>query len=94
MNDVRLNEIPILYQCLHTYCARYVCLSTLCLFARLCGYEPFYDPHEVQMLKKIMKCDYEFHEDFWSDISHNAKVCLLLEMFFFVKLLQMLPQLF
>ncbi|CAH1796944.1 unnamed protein product [Owenia fusiformis] len=39
----------------------------------LCGYEPFYCEQEADMYKKIIKCDYEFHESWWSDVSENAK---------------------
>ncbi|XP_067927940.1 calcium/calmodulin-dependent protein kinase type IV-like isoform X2 [Watersipora subatra] len=40
----------------------------------LCGYEPFYsDEGEQAMFKKILKCEYHFHEPWWNDISENAK---------------------
>ena len=29
---------------------------------------------DANMYNKILKCDYEFHEKFWSEISSNAKV--------------------
>ncbi|KAI0228816.1 Calcium/calmodulin-dependent protein kinase type IV, partial [Lamellibrachia satsuma] len=44
------------------------------IYVLLCGYEPFYDSMDANMYKKILKCDYEFHEKFWSEISSNAKL--------------------
>lgn len=46
----------------------------------LCGYEPFFADDEAKMHKKIIKCEYTFDEQFWEDISENAKdlVCKLL----------------
>lgn len=57
----------------------YACFKTLNtfnpFFCRLCGYEPFYSEEgEQDMFKKILKCDYEFHDPWWNDISENAKV--------------------
>lgn len=43
-------------------------------FDRLCGYEPFYDDDERNMFKKILKVDYEFDPQWWSEVSENAKV--------------------
>ncbi|ELU13408.1 hypothetical protein CAPTEDRAFT_222444 [Capitella teleta] len=42
-------------------------------FILLCGYEPFYDDNEQQMFKKILKADYEFDPQWWSEVSENAK---------------------
>ncbi|XP_025078236.1 calcium/calmodulin-dependent protein kinase type IV-like isoform X2 [Pomacea canaliculata] len=39
----------------------------------LCGYEPFFAEEERTMFKKIIKCDYKLHEEYWGDISENAK---------------------
>ena len=47
----------------------YLCFS-------LCGYEPFYDENQSELFKTILKCDYVFHNDCWSDISDNAEVCV------------------
>ena len=41
---------------------------------RLCGYEPFYDKVEVHIFRKILKCDFMFHQEWWTDVSDNAKV--------------------
>ncbi|KAK2166756.1 hypothetical protein NP493_1303g00033 [Ridgeia piscesae] len=43
------------------------------IYILLCGYEPFYDENQSKLFKKILKCDYVFHKDCWSDISENAK---------------------
>jgi len=49
--------------------------NTSAMIHRLCGYEPFYSEEgEQAMFKKILKCDYSFHEPWWNDISENAKV--------------------
>lgn len=39
----------------------------------LCGYEPFFDDNEAEMFKKIIKVDYEFDPQWWSEVSENAK---------------------
>ncbi|KAL8570826.1 hypothetical protein ACOMHN_006975 [Nucella lapillus] len=39
----------------------------------LCGYEPFYSENETEMYRKIIKGDFKFDEEWWSDISENAK---------------------
>jgi serine/threonine protein kinase len=43
---------------------------TYCL---LCGYPPFNSDNDAKLFRKIKLCDFEFHEDFWSDISEDAK---------------------
>jgi hypothetical protein len=42
----------------------------------LAGYEPFCPDNEseVEMFKKILKANYQFHTPFWNEISENAKV--------------------
>ena len=45
------------------------------IFYRLCGFEPFYDERGDQaMFQRILKCEYEFVEPWWDDISLSAKV--------------------
>ncbi|CAG5862630.1 unnamed protein product [Menidia menidia] len=44
------------------------------LFARLCGFEPFFDPRGDQyMYSRILNCDYEFVSPWWDEVSLNAK---------------------
>ncbi|PAA77159.1 hypothetical protein BOX15_Mlig010384g1 [Macrostomum lignano] len=49
-------------------------------FILLCGYEPFYSDDERQMYRAILRADFDFDPQWWSDISKNAKdfVCRLL----------------
>ncbi|KAK7496091.1 hypothetical protein BaRGS_00012792 [Batillaria attramentaria] len=46
----------------------------------LCGYEPFFAEDEAQMYRMIIKGQYTFDEQYWGEISENAKdfVCKLL----------------
>lgn len=37
------------------------------------GYPPFYEDNQALLFKKIKKGDYEFHPEFWADISDDAK---------------------
>lgn len=39
----------------------------------LCGYEPFFAENEFEMYRKIIKGEYKFDEEYWSEISENAK---------------------
>jgi len=39
----------------------------------LCGFPPFYNEKLQLLFEQIMKADYDFPEDYWSDISDNAK---------------------
>ncbi|OAF68377.1 RuvB-like helicase 1 [Intoshia linei] len=39
----------------------------------LCGYPPFYEDTDVKLFDRIIKCDYEFDIENWSDISISAK---------------------
>lgn len=43
---------------------------TYCLLA---GYPPFNGNTDAQLYRKIKLCDYEFHEEEWSNISDEAK---------------------
>ena len=48
--------------------------NSLC-FSRLCGFEPFYDERGDQaMFQRILKCEFEYVEPWWDDISLSAKV--------------------
>ena len=47
----------------------------LVFFPRLCGFEPFYDERGDQaMFQRILKCEFEYVEPWWDDISLSAKV--------------------
>jgi len=39
----------------------------------LCGFPPFYNEKLQLLFEQIMKADYDFPEDYWSDISIDAK---------------------
>jgi len=39
----------------------------------LCGFPPFYNEKLQLLFEQIMKADYDFPEDYWSDISSEAK---------------------
>jgi len=43
------------------------------LYCLLCGYLPFDGPHQTEVLDKIKTSCYEFPEDVWGSISHDAK---------------------
>mmetsp|Transcript_1211 Transcript_1211/g.1850 ORF Transcript_1211/g.1850 Transcript_1211/m.1850 type:complete len:398 (-) Transcript_1211:2529-3722(-) len=37
------------------------------------GYPPFVETNQRELFKKIRKGEYEFHDEYWSTISHEAK---------------------
>lgn len=39
----------------------------------ICGCPPFHDLSEVKLYRKILVCDFDFHEEHWSDISITAQ---------------------
>jgi len=39
----------------------------------LCGFPPFYNESLPDLFEQIMKADYDFPEEYWRDISENAK---------------------
>jgi len=39
----------------------------------LCGFPPFYNEKLQELFEQIMKADYDFPEDYWEDISQEAK---------------------
>jgi calcium/calmodulin-dependent protein kinase I len=39
----------------------------------LCGFPPFYNDQLPELFEQIMKADYDFPEDYWRDISQDAK---------------------
>ncbi|XP_076465108.1 calcium/calmodulin-dependent protein kinase type IV-like isoform X2 [Babylonia areolata] len=39
----------------------------------LCGYDPFFSENETEMYRKIIKGDYHFDEEYWGEITENAK---------------------
>jgi len=39
----------------------------------LCGYPPFYDEDQASLFESIIRGKYEFHDDYWKDISESAK---------------------
>jgi len=39
----------------------------------LCGFPPFYNDSLPELFEQIMKADYDFPEDYWKDISEDAK---------------------
>lgn len=43
------------------------------VFILLGGYAPFEEPDQRTLFMKIIKADYEFHEEYWSSISDDAK---------------------
>lgn len=43
------------------------------LFILLGGYPPFHDDNQRVMFKKIMRGDYEFHKDYWQNVSVEAR---------------------
>jgi serine/threonine protein kinase len=38
----------------------------------LAGYPPFNSENDAMLYRKIKLCDYEFHEETWSEISQDA----------------------
>jgi calcium/calmodulin-dependent protein kinase I len=43
------------------------------VFILLGGYAPFEEPDQRTLFHKIVKADYEFHEEYWTTISDDAK---------------------
>jgi len=39
----------------------------------LCGFPPFYNESLPELFEQIMKADYDFPEEYWADISEDAK---------------------
>jgi len=39
----------------------------------LCGFPPFYNENLPELFEQIMKADYDFPEDYWKEVSENAK---------------------
>jgi len=39
----------------------------------LCGFPPFYNDSLPELFEQIMKADYDFPEEYWKDISEDAK---------------------
>mmetsp|Transcript_20689 Transcript_20689/g.34816 ORF Transcript_20689/g.34816 Transcript_20689/m.34816 type:complete len:388 (+) Transcript_20689:161-1324(+) len=37
------------------------------------GYPPFHDDNQKALFKKIKNAEYEFHEEYWSEVSEEAK---------------------
>lgn len=37
------------------------------------GYPPFFDDDDDELQRKIMFAQFEFHEDYWGDVSEDAK---------------------
>lgn len=46
-------------------------------YCLLAAYPPFNATNDAQLFRKIQLCDFEFHEDTWSDISQDAKNFIL-----------------
>lgn len=43
------------------------------LYILLGGYPPFYDKSNQMLYRKIMKGAYQFHTEYWSEVSEEAK---------------------
>mmetsp|Transcript_55482 Transcript_55482/g.154651 ORF Transcript_55482/g.154651 Transcript_55482/m.154651 type:complete len:367 (-) Transcript_55482:189-1289(-) len=43
------------------------------LYILLGGYPPFHDENQRTLFRKIVKGDYQFHADYWSGVSSDAK---------------------
>jgi len=39
----------------------------------LCGFPPFYNDSLPELFEQIMKADYDFPDDYWKDVSEEAK---------------------
>jgi serine/threonine protein kinase len=37
------------------------------------GYPPFHDDNQKALFKKIKNAEYEFHDEYWSEVSEEAK---------------------
>jgi len=42
-------------------------------YVLLCGYQPFFGEDQAQLFKAILEADYIFEEEYWADISEDAK---------------------
>lgn len=42
-------------------------------YVLLCGYQPFYGDDQAQLFKAILDADFVFDEEYWSEISGDAK---------------------
>lgn len=40
----------------------------------LAGYEPFHTDVEVETYKRVLHCNLVYDQNYWNDISENAKV--------------------
>ncbi|CAI9730550.1 calmodulin-dependent kinase type 1-like [Octopus vulgaris] len=38
----------------------------------LCGYPPFYDEHDAELFRQILRAEYEFDSPYWDEISKSA----------------------
>ena len=47
-------------------------LGVIC-YILLSGYPPFHDDDQKKLFQKIKNGKFEFHDDYWSSISNNAK---------------------
>lgn len=43
------------------------------LYILLGGYPPFIDDNQRKLFRKIRRCEYEFHEEYWGHVSEAAK---------------------
>jgi calcium/calmodulin-dependent protein kinase I len=43
------------------------------MYVLLGGYPPFHDDNQRNLFRKIMKADYQFHPDYWGNVSEEAK---------------------
>merc|ERR1712154_95790 len=43
------------------------------VYILLGGYPPFVDQNQRKLFRKIRKGQYEFHEDYWGEVSEDAK---------------------
>lgn len=46
------------------------------LYILLGGYQPFIEDDQKKLFKRIKKGDYEYHEEWWVDVSVDAKQCI------------------
>jgi len=42
-------------------------------YVLLCGFQPFYGDDQAQLFKAILEADYVFDEEYWGEISNDAK---------------------
>lgn len=43
------------------------------IYILLGGYPPFHDENQRNLFKLIKRCEYEFHPEYWSTVSEDAK---------------------